>query len=160
MSDHVRRTNYLRATRFQAPIMTLTLVPTFIFCAVTSLFIFYAQRQLVDYINQTPNLQHTELVNMGGFYLLGIVWLFFAIVYVWAKIVSGKMVGAFERIIREVDMVIEGEKINRIEARDGDYIASLLLPRINSLIEKNQNKGSSVPRRWNPSEVYDATNPY
>lgn len=138
MSPHVRRTNYLRATRFQIPLMAMTLVPTFIFCLTGSIFILYGQRELIDYINQTPNLTHTELVNTGGLYLLGIVWLFFGIVYSWARLVSGKMVGAFERIIREMDMVIDGEDIQRIEARDGDYLASMLLGRINRLIAKSR----------------------
>ncbi|MCB9721040.1 MAG: hypothetical protein H6756_09190 [Candidatus Omnitrophica bacterium] len=152
MRHPVRRADLMRVNRFQIPIMCMTMVPTFVFCCASSILILYGQRELITYINQTPNLTHTALVNTGGAYLLGLVWLFFAIVYAWARIVSGRMVGAMERIIREMDMVIQGEDRGRIKARDGDFLAGLLLPRINALIERSRSS-APAPRMWKTTEV-------
>ena len=153
MGKNVRRTSYWRVTRYQIPLMAMTVVPTFIFCLTGSIFILYAQRELIDYINITPNLQHTELVNAGGIYLLGIVWLFFGIVYSWARIVSGRMVGAFERIIREMDMCLDGGDIQAIQVRDRDFLAGELLYRINQFIQKSRS-ATPVPRMLKTTEAF------
>lgn len=139
MSDYVRRKSYLRANRYQIPIIGLTLIPTFIFCALLTVFVLYAHRELFNYVQSDISLKSIQLVNNGILFILVTIWTFFAIVYVWAKIVSGRMVGAFERITRELDRVIEGQDVDQIYARDDDYIATVLLPRINYLIRMTKN---------------------
>lgn len=152
MSFHVGRENFWRVNQFQVPIMSMTLVPTFVFCVVSSFFILYGQRELITYINENPNLKHTELVNVGGAYLLALVWVFFGLVYTWARILSSRMVGAMERIIREMDLAIDGEDRGEIKARDGDHLAGLLLPRINILIERSRSNVPASPM-WKATEA-------
>lgn len=152
MIPHVRRANLWRVTRFQIPIMSMTMIPTFVFCVVSSFFILYGQRELITYINQNPNLQQTALVNSGGAYLLGLVWIFFGLVYAWARVVSGRMVGAMERIVREMDMALQGEERGEIKARDGDFLAGMLLPRINMLIAKSRTRAPAAPM-WKTTEA-------
>ncbi|MGE0268241.1 MAG: hypothetical protein AB7S78_07285 [Candidatus Omnitrophota bacterium] len=138
MSDYVRRKSYLRANRYQIPIIGLTLIPTFIFCALLTVFVLFAHRELFVYLKYDISLKNIQLVNNSILFILVTIWTFFAIVYVWAKIVSGRLVGAFERITRELDRVIEGQDVDRIYAREDDYIATVLLPRINYLIKMSK----------------------
>lgn len=138
MSVFVRRKSYLRANRYQIPIIGLTLIPTFIFCALLTVFVLFAHRELFVYLKYDISLRNIQLVNNSILFILVTIWTFFAIVYVWAKIVSGRLVGAFERITRELDRVIEGQDVDRIYAREDDYIATVLLPRINYLIKMSK----------------------
>lgn len=149
MSDYVRRKSYLRANRYQIPIIGLTLIPTFIFCALLTVFVLFAHRELFGYMQYNISLKNVQLVNNSILFIIVTIWTFFAIVYVWAKIVSGRLVGAFERITRELDKVIEGQDVDRIYARENDYIASVLLPRINYLIKMSKH-APAVPN-FNPS---------
>ncbi len=152
MSDHVRRAAFWRVNRFQLPIMSMALIPTLIFCVAGSVLVLYGQRELITYLNANPNLQQTELVNWGGAYLLGLIWLFFGTMVIWVRIVSGRMVGAMERIIREMDFAIQDEDRGPIRARDGDFLAGLLISRINRLIEKGR-AATPAPRMWKTTEA-------
>ena len=135
MSGFIRRKNYLRVNRYQMPIIGLALIPTFIFCSLLSLFVWFLYAEIFKYTQMDANLRQVQLINQSIFFILMSIWTFFIIVYVWANIVSGRLVGAFDRITSELDRVIEGENINRIYARDNDYISTGLLPRINYLIK-------------------------
>ena len=64
----------------------------------------------------------TSLIYLGSIFLL-------------AYAMSNQMVAAFERIIRELDEIIEGRAKGPIAARGRDKLANALLKRLNMLIE-------------------------
>jgi len=71
--------------------------------------------------------------------------LFFLMSLIGAYIISHKMVGAFGRIIRELDEIIDGRSQRMITCRSGDTLTKALLERVNVLIKSyvKQAKGNS-----------------
>jgi len=62
-----------------------------------------------------------------------------------AFIISHHLVGAFGRIIRELDEVIEGKRVKTITARPYDELANNILKRVNVLVRyyvENNHAGS------------------
>ena len=57
-------------------------------------------------------------------------------VSLWTFDISNKLVGPFERILRELDEINEGKKKGPLKAREGDEMFDELLKRINKLLEK------------------------
>ena len=71
--------------------------------------------------------------------LTGLIYL--GSIFLWAYAVSNQMVAAFERIIRELDGIIEGRAKGPITARGRDELANALLKRLNVLIENIPGSG-------------------
>lgn len=57
-------------------------------------------------------------------------------VIVWAYHISNKLVGPYERVLREMDEVLAGKRRNPIVARKGDFMFENLLKRINAIIDR------------------------
>ncbi|MBP9854611.1 MAG: hypothetical protein KBD53_07080 [Candidatus Omnitrophica bacterium] len=138
MSGYIRRKSYFSVNRYQMPIIGLALIPTFIFCSLLSVFVLFTYDEFAKYFHPGISVEKIQLFNQNIFFILVTIWTFFIVVYAWARIVSGKLVGPIERITRELDRVIEGENVERIYARDNDYVSTGLLPRINYLIKMNR----------------------
>jgi len=69
------------------------------------------------------------------FVITAISFLVFLLVY-WVLYISNKILGPHERIIKELDGIIEGKKEKRpLTTRPNDQMFEELLPRINTLIE-------------------------
>ena len=136
MADYVKRKQFFRANKYQRPIIFLALIPTLLFCLVSTLFVLYFHRELVHMIKYNSEIHSVELMNQGRTIIVSTIWIFFMIVYVWAQLVSSKLVGAFERVIKDLDNVLMGNLKKPIRARDNDYLANELLARINKFIDK------------------------
>lgn len=58
-------------------------------------------------------------------------------VVIWTIRISNRYLGSFERIIKELDKMIEGKINDSIETRKGDVIFEELLKRINLLSKRS-----------------------
>jgi len=58
------------------------------------------------------------------------------LVVFWTYFASNKIVGPYERILRELDAILDGGPKKAIGTRKGDEMFSEILKRINVLIEK------------------------
>jgi nitrogen fixation/metabolism regulation signal transduction histidine kinase len=54
----------------------------------------------------------------------------------WTYYVSNKIVGPFERVLREVDDILAGKGKNKIGIRSKDGMFEELVKRINALVER------------------------
>lgn len=58
------------------------------------------------------------------------------ILILWTLNLSGRYLGAYERIISELDGILAGKKKGSLKTRHGDVIFEALLKRINDLIAR------------------------
>ena len=65
--------------------------------------------------------------------LISIAFLF---IVLWTYYVSNKIVGPFERVLREVDDILAGKGKKKIGTRKGDVMFEELVKRINALVER------------------------
>lgn len=138
MKDHIVRQSFFRTSRYQRPLMSLTLMPTFVFCCVLSIFVLFLHNELLDYMKTSSSAEGVRLMQQGGWFAIVMIWSFFMVTFIWAKKVSHRMVGAFERVNRELDQVVSGSDIDKISARDHDELVGDILLRINTLISQNR----------------------
>jgi len=94
-----------------------------------------------EYIKHLSTPAVFALVKKWGFLTISALWMLFISIAVWVLGVSGNLVGAFQRIIRELDEFIDGKELKQIKARSKDDLANDLLKRINILIK-------NLPHNW------------
>lgn len=134
MPESSKRRIFLRVSKFQQPVLYL-----FVFSAlmvVISLTL-SASYLYVDITNAVIN-SGAEVPTAKIWLLLSLMTLplIFLVIIVWAYYVSNKSLGAFERILRELDEIVTKNEKRHIKARKGDKLAEELLAHINTLIDR------------------------
>lgn len=135
MTQKAPKRNLFRLNKFQKPIVELILFPFALIFAILFLNI------VLFYFDMAKSYIATECVDIRFFgqrvmASLLILWIFSLFVIIWAHRISNKLVGPFDRVLRELDEVIAQNSKKKITARDGDELANELLKRINVLIER------------------------
>lgn len=134
MPAYIKRKQYFSITRFQWPILKVSIVPTFIICVSLTAFVVYFHGELIDALHYHSAVKTIKVINQWGLTILIAIWVAFVTICVWAQTTSSNLVGAFERIFRELDEIIEGKKFHEIKARDNDVLVNELLIRVNKMI--------------------------
>ena len=135
MSTKPPKRNLFRLNRFQKPIVDLILFPFLLIFSILFLNIalFYYEIKKQVY----PDFLDVHVLSERFIAAAVVLWLTSLFVIVWAHRASNRVVGPFERILRELDEVIEKKLKKHITARQGDDLAAELLKRINILIDRS-----------------------
>jgi len=88
---------------------------------------------MILYTTQPPSV---GFVIQWGVVLLVVIWSIFIVSVAAAFFVSGDLVGAFGRIFRELDGMIQGGEKKILRVRRNDELARELSERINVFINK------------------------
>ncbi len=132
MTD-IKRQLFSRVNRFQRPIINIVVAASFVtvILGLCVLYLYYdTTNTIVSPTRETPILKVVVLLV-----LLALPVVFYLII-VSAYKVSNRLVGPFERIISELDALIEKRDKRHLTARKGDELAEELLKRINTLIDR------------------------
>lgn len=134
MAKKLIRNVMLNVNRFQKCIIYPVIISCLTTCALTImyLFLFYV---LDDRAANVYNLNREDLRVIIPWVMMGLSCMLFVIV-LWTYRVSNKLVGPYERVLTELDAVLNEGKKTPIKARDGDSLFEELLVRINALIAK------------------------
>ncbi len=65
-----------------------------------------------------------------------LISLAFLFIVLWTYYISNKIVGPFERVLREVDDILAGKGKKKIGMRKGDVMFEELVKRIDALVER------------------------
>ena len=135
MPEKKRKKLFFHVNEYQKPIIYLVLVPSFMICLVISVYIFYMNFTWVNLFHAVePAIIEGMYKRTIATYI--ILWLLFILTVWWAFQVSSKLVGAFERLLQELDDVVSGKSRRPLKARKNDALANALLERINAIIAK------------------------
>jgi len=135
MYKRIPRKSIFHTNKYERRIIWLALIPALLFCILVTFVIIHLTRQLEDFMIYLTKPEILNIIENWGYWIIGAFWLLFIIIFFWALIVSGNLVGAFVRIIRELDDFIAGKEHKSIRARRNDDLANDLLKRINILIK-------------------------
>ena len=122
-------------TKHQRQILRLSLVPSTIFCVVMYFLLRSFQTEVGQAIYTASDVASIKFVSEWAFALLAILLLYLGCGFLWAYAVSNEVVGPFDRIIRELDEVIDGGARQPITVRQRDELAEELLKRVNVLVK-------------------------
>lgn len=126
---------FLHMTKLQRQIIRLSVVPSTIFCVVMYFLLQSFQREVGEAIYSASDVASIKFVSEWAFALLSILLLYLGCGFLWAYAVSNEVVGPFDRIIRELDEVIDGGARQPITVRQRDELAQQLLKRVNVLVK-------------------------
>lgn len=139
MTTHRKR--FFRTNKYQKKIVAVAFLPivfviVFMWIVTT---VFY--KEMVGVILYQSSADAIRLINQWGLVVfLGFMVVLFLVIF-FSMSVSLNLVGAFERIIKELDDVVSGKSNKPLMARPKDELANELLKRINVLINRlNQKK--------------------
>ena len=136
------RKTYLTVNKYQEKIVLMAIAPTAIlFSTLLALLIFGNPAIMQRFFN----LPLDELMIIISKISFVIVWILFIVTIVFVAMVfkvSHNLLGAFGRIIRELDDVIDGKSKNVIYARPGEELSGDLLKRVNVLIKSYTEKST------------------
>lgn len=132
MARIFKRNIFLHVNQMQKNFLYPVLLPCLCGCILILLALdyFYFDRGTIIYTYEFRRLKVLILLFLVTLSLMQL-FITFSIYYV-----SNKVIGPYERIIKELDEVIAGKRKKRLVVRKGDKMFAGLLIRINALIEK------------------------
>ena len=132
-----KRRSFTRINKYQKKIILLPLFSTVILCTILTVIIIFVQHNILKTIFQSNGTKTIELINKWSILFISYLWIFFMIIVFNTFTLASNLVGAFTRIIGELDLVILGQKKTSILGRKDEELTCELLDRINKLIEKS-----------------------
>ena len=132
--SQAKRSLLLHLNKYQTQIIYPIAFACIIACmiAASCLFVMF---YLDVYHTNVLNFDRTAFKLLIARVIPFLVLILFLLV-VWTYIIASRLVGAHNRIIRELDEVVEGKRKSPITSRNGDSHFAELLQRINALIQK------------------------
>ena len=138
-----KRQTFLRANKKQRKLLALGLLPVFFLCLFISAYYnkFYAELFSAMQDESLPQ----RIDDFVLWHRIGTIslWVMFIGVILWITRIANNMLGAYDRIVRECDEILQGNRKGPITVRPNDVLFKELLERINVFIEvyQNQSKG-------------------
>ena len=135
----------LTVGKFQAKIIFITFIPMVVLLGFMFLLLFVIYWSLTGImLSQQSVPAITREIQQYCYAAVGVITLVFVGFLVWVYIESGKMVGAFERMIKELNAFDPDNPQKAVHARKGDTFAQDIAQRINEILE-NWIKGKPRP---------------
>src|SRR3989338_6273801 len=125
--------SFFRANKYQQRILRVAFAPTLLIAVFSTVIIGMFCKELISVIAYGTSTPGIQLIADWGTLMMVTIWLLFGVSLLCAFQVSKNLVGAFERVVNELDAVIEGRSKKHIHARSKDDLANELLKRINTL---------------------------
>ena len=135
MFNKKNRKFFCTTNKYQERIVLLAFLPSLlIFLAFSGIFFLMASETMAVFFHgQSSSLEN--FVSQWSSWIVAVLCVVFVLALVFAFVFSHNLVGAFSRIIAELDEIIAGRSQKPITARPADELANELLKRVNVLIQ-------------------------
>ena len=131
-----KRNIILNINRYQQSILVPVLLSASMACLMSIVCLIYLLADITE-TKMIYNIKLTDIQIFIPWIMMGISYLLLFVVF-WTYYISNKLVGPFQRVVRELDEVIDGTKTTPIGTRVGDKMFEELLERINKIIERKK----------------------
>lgn len=128
------RSNPFRTNRYQRRMIAIPFVSILFLNGLATFLILFFHPHLIQTFFLSP--QSIDYINQFTLLALFMIWIFFLLVAIWTYIVSSSLVGAFDRLTRELDDILITGKKRFLHVRRDDHPANEVVNRINKLINK------------------------
>ncbi|MDO8580829.1 MAG: hypothetical protein Q7S13_05050 [Candidatus Omnitrophota bacterium] len=134
MPSLFKRNVYTNVNQYQARMLW----PVLLCCCFACIFIILFLFSLVASLTEAKEIFSIKMVNIKALmpWIVIVISFCLILIAVLGFHISNKILGGSERIIRELDIILEGKSKNPITSRQGDELLEELLKRINALIER------------------------
>ena len=147
MTAQYKRNPFLNTNNYQRRIIYSVMIPSVVasaVCLLTMIYIHYIASHIIFYSHVDFNrpeiyipwfLDLNRFTSLIPWFLLMISFLMLAAI-LWAFDFSNKLLGPYDRVLRELDDINAGKSKKQIVFRHGDDMFIDLFKRVNALIEK------------------------
>ncbi|MBF0120679.1 MAG: hypothetical protein HQK79_17770 [Desulfobacterales bacterium] len=140
-----RRSLIFNINKFQVYILFPTIITALVILSFLGL-LYYLSVNEAAVVYETANstvVYNQFFGNVKNFIpvIVAIISIMVLILVFWSYRTSNKLVGPYERILKELDEIIEGKRDKISPTREGDEMFEELLKRINLLVEKHKSHG-------------------
>jgi len=143
MAKTFKRSLFFNTTKYQIRLLFPVLIASLIIIICLAFFIYLSlNTSAVVYENIDRTYIYKQTIGEMGEYVPFITGIFsISVIFIifWSYSLSNRVVGPHERIIKELDNIIEGtHEIKPLYTREGDDMFEELVKRINILLEGYQ----------------------
>ena len=130
----MKRNVFVNVNQHQARLLW----PVLICCCLACLFIILFLFSLVTSLTDAKEIFSIKMDFIKALMPWAVILISFLLIFiaVLGFQISNRILGGSERIIRELDKILDGQSKNPITLRKGDELLAELLKRINALIER------------------------
>jgi len=125
-----------KMNKYQQKIFLLSFIPCSLLCICTSVLLYIFFNDFGKALSNQRTMLDAAYVNHWVFLVMGSLWVFFVMLILWVSREANHLVGAFERVNKELYDVGTGQRKDPIIVRDNDQLFSDLLKNINVIIKK------------------------
>jgi len=133
---------FVVANKYQREIILLAFIPSVLIFLSFIAIVFIGNPIVSNAVLHTSFFNVQNLINHFSVLIIFLICFYFISCMVLTFIISDRMVGAFDRIVRELDEVIAGRSQKLIKSRPEDTLSKDLIKRINVLIESYVKQGN------------------
>jgi len=130
------RKTFFRTNKYQRQIILLAFCPVLIIFSLVSVLITLMHNDMAGVILYNSPSMTAQFISNWANLINSSVCMALVIVLLIAYVMSSRLVGAMERVITELDEVIQKNDKKMIKVRKGDDLASDILTRVNVIIER------------------------
>ena len=136
MAKTPTRQNPFRMNKYQRRVIAIPVYSILFLNIIGTVLILSYRAQLFMSVSTSP--ESYDFINQATILILMVIWFFFLLVTIWAFIAASDLVGAFERITRELTQIIAKGSTKNIIVRQDDHPANELIKQINILIKQKK----------------------
>ena len=133
MSNVKNRRPFAPANKYQQRIILLAFFPAIIVYIFVAALICIMHRDMINVLIYGSSATTAQFIHQWTAVILSVLCGVLVLILVWAFLVSRNLVGAFGRIIRELDNMIEKGERWELKARGKDELVNDILERVNAL---------------------------
>jgi len=124
-----------RLNPYEKKIVILIIGFPLLWCIILSIMYNIFYQYLVDLSIYGSSRQVAAFSKELMTFLILALWGFLLLFYIWTRLVASNMLGAFERLLRELDEINESRTKKRLICRKNDTLAYHLIKRLNTLMD-------------------------
>ena len=129
-----KRMPFRKVNKYQRQIIVLAFFPAIIVYAFVAILIVLMHRDMVNVIVYGSAASSAQFIYQWTTVILSLLCGILVLILVWAFLVSRNLVGAFGRITRELDQMLEKGERWKLKSRKNDHLVNDILRRVNALI--------------------------
>lgn len=137
MSSKIKRERYKVSSKFHNKIMAWVLLPSFFTIILAAMLIVLIHNDLINSVLLLEPAAAADFINEWRTLILSFLTLIFIFIVMGAFRVTNQYAGPLERVIREMDEMIETNTTKDLSVRPDDDLAGELVKRINHFIKKS-----------------------
>jgi len=136
MSNPIKKRGLRQMNKYEEKILLLSFIPSTLLCICMTGLLYVFFDDFGRALTNEKTILDIAYVKHWGILVMSSLWVFFVALIMWVCWEAHHLVGAFNRVKKELHDVSTGERKDTVHVRDKDQLFQELLENINVIIKK------------------------